>query len=136
MPRCGDDHVTAINLTRVLTTPPDAAHVERARAAAVGKYGGASAVEIVHYIGGPCNPEEISRCVVTGGTHGCGWTVVTELADAITLAHQRSYARYVGQGDVRGGQCVRLTGLQSRPELNGECGIAMKFAEETGRWLW
>ena len=78
--------------------------------------------------------EDISCCVVPGGL-GCGWTVVQELPAAIELAHSRSYARCAAQGDVHGGQSVRLTGLSARPELNGEIGIAMRFTESSGRWL-
>ena len=91
-------------------------------------------MEVVHYLGGPCSPEEISTCVVTGG-HGCGWTVVTELSDAIELAHMRAFPRTEAQGAIRGGQIVELTGLTSRPELNGERGVALQFVEATGRWL-
>lgn len=80
------------------------------------------------------SPEEISRCVVTGGA-GVGWTVVEKLSDAIELAHSRSYRRTDAQGTIFGGAPVRLTGLQRRPELNGECGIALRFVEESGRWL-
>ena len=54
---------------------------------------------------------------------------------AIELAHQRAYHRCDGQGDVHGGQCVKLVGLSARPELNGECGIALRFNAESGRWL-
>ena len=91
-PGCGDDHVTAINLTRPIE-PVDESAVEEARNAAVAKYAGASEVEVVHYIGGPCNPEEISCCVVTGGTHGAGWTVVQELQQVIELAPSAPRAR-------------------------------------------
>ena len=93
-------------------------------------------VEIVHYNGGPCDGSEIARCVVTGGV-GCGWTVVEELEDAIVLAHQRSYKRCEAQGDIRGGQAVRLHSLASAQgaPLNGECGIALQFSEDSGRWM-
>ena len=132
-PGIGDDHVTAINLTRVIE-PIDAAAVAEHTNKALAKYPQASGVEVVHYLGGPCSPEEISTCVVTGG-HGCGWTVVTELSDAIELAHMRAFPRTEAQGAIRGGQIVELTGLTSRPELNGERGVALQFVEATGRWL-
>ena len=38
------------------------------------------------------------------------------------------------QGRVHGGQSVRLVGLQARPDLNGEVGVALRFHEESGRW--
>jgi hypothetical protein len=80
------------------------------------------------------SPEEISRCVVTGGA-GVGWTVVEKLSEALELAHMRSYVRNEAQGAIFGGASVRLCGLQGRPELNGECGIALRFVDESGRWL-
>ena len=132
-PGCGDDHVTAINLSRPIA-PVDAREVARAVKAAADKYPGAREVQVNHYIGGPCDPEEISTCVVPGGA-GCGWTIVGDLSEAIELAHARAYQRSEGQGSVHGGQSVRLTGLQARPDLNGEAGIAMRFIESSGRWL-
>ena len=141
-PGCGDDHVTAVNLTRAVVEPTgdDAALVARARSIAAGKYAGCKDVTVIHYNGGPCGTDEIS-CVVVPGGHGCGWTVVPGengydgLASAIELAHRRSYARSEGQGNIHGGQSVKLVGLQARPDLNGELGIALKFAEASGRWL-
>ena len=132
-PGIGDDHVTAINLTRPIEAV-DTGVVSRAREAAVAKHAGAKHVQITHYIGGPCDEESISCCVVPGG-HGCGWTVVQELSEAIELAYSRSYVRSEKQGAVHGGQSVTLVGLQARPDLNGEVGIALWFTEDTGRWL-
>lgn len=135
-PGVGDDHVTAINLTRPIAAPSGEQRAEEARQrnAAIGKYAGCADVEVVHYVGGPCGDEDIAACVVTGGAH-CGWTIINTLSDAIELAHQRSYKHYEAQGEVRGGQSVRLAGLQARPDLNGEVGIALRFVEGSGRWL-
>ena len=84
--------------------------------------------------------------MVPGGG-GCGWTVLPResddddqqgggvLARALELAHLRASSRSDAQGPVCGGQTVRLCGLQARPELNGEIGLAMRFAEGAGRWL-
>lgn len=132
-PGIGDDHVTAINLTRRIR-PVDAEAAAAAQAAAARKYAGAKDVEVVHYVGGPCAEDEISCCVVPGG-HNCGWAVVKELQAAIEMAHARAYKRCEGQGDVRGGQTVTVHSLQARPELNGEMGIALRFNEASGRWL-
>jgi hypothetical protein len=57
------------------------------------------------------------------------------LSLAVELAHTRAALRVESQGAVRGGQTVRLCGLQARPDLNGEIGLALRFAEEAGRWL-
>lgn len=57
------------------------------------------------------------------------------LALAIDLAHTRAARRSEAQGAVRGGQTVRLTGLQARPELNGELGLALRYVADAGRWV-
>jgi hypothetical protein len=41
----------------------------------------------------------------------------------------------VGDGAVRGGQQVRLHGLQTAASLNGELGVALRYEESSGRWL-
>ena len=118
------------------------------------KYPRAGDVQITHYQGGPCDPDEIVTCVVPGGVRR-GWTVVNAatagvssssfpshlqrqahiLASAVQLAHSRAARRCEEQGAVAGGQTVRLVGLKARPELNGEVGLALRFEASTGRWL-
>ena len=114
------------------------AAVEAAKASIAVKYPGASAVEVVHYLGGPCDAEKIVACVVPGGVRR-GWSVVTAddggLAAAIQLAHGRAVRRCDAQGEIHGGQTVRLRGLKARPDLNGEVGLALRFEPSTGRWL-
>lgn len=73
-------------------------------------------------------------CIVLGGP-GCGWTVMKDPQAALELAYSRAVKRPGGQGDIHGGQTVRLAGLKANPELNGEIGIALRFLEEPGRWL-
>jgi len=131
---CGDDHVAAVNLTRPFPEAPRPLEVRTALDYVCSKYPGARTVEVTHYNGGPCDPDEIVTCVVPGGG-GRGWTVVKELQDAIQLAHSRAAKRWEAQGDVAGGQTVRLVGLQSQPHLNGEVGMALRFVEASGRWL-
>lgn len=131
---CGNDHVTAVNLTRPMASPPEISKVEEAMAAARRKYRGAAAVELTHFDGGPCDEGELVTCIVFGGG-GCGWTVVQELQEAIELAHTRAVRRSDTQGEIGGGQTVRLTGLRTATHLNGEVGIALRFAEASGRWL-
>jgi len=41
-------------------------------------------VRVVHYHGGPCEPEEIQWCIIPGGT-GLGWTVTGTLDEALRL---------------------------------------------------
>eukprot|EP00929_Paragymnodinium_shiwhaense_P080644 TRINITY_DN42070_c0_g1_i1.p1 TRINITY_DN42070_c0_g1~~TRINITY_DN42070_c0_g1_i1.p1 ORF type:complete len:457 (+),score=86.47 TRINITY_DN42070_c0_g1_i1:114-1484(+) len=130
---CGDDHVVAVNLTRPIS-PVRGHEVEKAIETVCTKYRGARQVEITHFCGGPCDEDEIMSCIVLGGT-GRGWTVCKTLSSAIELAYSRAVKRYEAQGDVCGGQTVRLKGLVACPELNGEMGIALRFVEESGRWL-
>ncbi|CAK9071554.1 unnamed protein product [Durusdinium trenchii] len=131
---CGNDHVVAVNLTRPLDSPPDRGLVERAMREICKKYRKASSVEITHFIGGPCQEEELMCCVVLGGG-GCGWTVLKDLAQAIELAFSRAAKRLDAEGDIHGGQTVRLKGLQGAAHLNGEIGLALRFNADSGRWL-
>ena len=132
-PDCGRDHVEAVNLTRPVPAP-DASVVARHVAKAAAKYGGCRQVVLEHFLGGPCDPDEIVNCIVPGGS-GQGWTVVKELDAAIELAHSRSVKRTETQGELAGGQAVVVTGLKARPDLNGEVGIALRFDEGARRWL-
>ena len=76
-PGCGDDHVTAINLARQTARPIDETAFVQARDAVLARLPEASAVRVMHYIGGPCSPDEVSHCVVSGGT-GCGSLSTTD----------------------------------------------------------
>lgn len=133
---CGHDHVSAVNLTRPLLGPPRAraSMVQEAVAAVCARYRGAARVELTHFIGGPCDEGELVTCIVLGGG-GCGWTVVPELQGAIELAFTRAVRRLEAQGDISGGQTVRLRALRTAAHLNGEIGIALRFAEGSRRWL-
>ncbi|KAL1519218.1 hypothetical protein AB1Y20_003477 [Prymnesium parvum] len=135
-PGFGDDHVTAVNLSRPLRRLPSASAVAASVARAKAKFPATANVELTHYNGGPCDGSAISCCLVVGGT-GRGWSVVygdDPLCAALECAHARSLVRSEAQGEVRGGQTVRLAGLRARPELNGERGIALRFLDEEGRW--
>ncbi|CAJ1342818.1 unnamed protein product [Effrenium voratum] len=131
---CGNDHVVAVNLTRPLDAPPDRGLVDRTLREVCQKYKKASNVEITHFIGGPCQEDELMCCVVLGGA-GCGWTVLKDLGQAVELAFSRRVKRREAEGEVHGGQTVRLQGLQDAAHLNGEIGVALRFNAETGRWL-
>jgi putative AlgH/UPF0301 family transcriptional regulator len=132
-PTCGDDRVTAVNLTH-RTEPLNPAVVHQAMNQACEKYYGARRVEMKHYVGGPVDCHKISMCLVPGG-EGRGWTLEKSLSKAIELAHSRAVKRFDGQGKIAGGQTVRLTGLQGAAHLNGELGLALRFIEGTGRWV-
>ena len=93
---CGDDSICAVNLTRCFA-PTDScrpsalaqtmaelnAHPMPEVAAA------AAAVEISHFLGGPCDDDEIVTCLVVGGS-ARGWKFVEGLEEAVVLAHKRS----------------------------------------------
>ena len=136
-PSCGDDHVTAVNLTRPISalSSSSADQVEQAMLSLA--YPAAGHVELTHFRGGPCDDAEVSCCVIPGGV-GKGWTVTdgpAALKEAIELAHARAVVRSEAQGDVRGGQTVRLEGLVGRSDLNGAVGVALKFLPSSGRWV-
>ena len=134
-PNCGDDHITAVNLTRPIQ-PPQPRLVAEAVDKIAREYPKASppSVELTHFIGGPCDEHEIVSCIVLGGPTR-GWTVVDKLSEAIKLATSRAIRRSPAQGPVSGGQTVRVEGLQARKDLNGELGVALKYVSDTGRWL-
>ena len=170
-PDCGEDHVSAVNLTRPLrlddaededpatspsplettTTDDDASYpptgwavearrvVRAAMEAACAKYAGARGVEVSHFRGGPCESDAlVSSWSPAGASRVDGGDDEGEagLREAIELAHGRAARRHGdAQGDVSGGQTVRLRGLQARPELNGEIGLALRFEPDSGRWL-
>lgn len=132
---CGDDHVSAVNLTRPMDDPRAACQsvVDDAVATLQRHYAGAGDVRVVHYHGGPCHEDEVAMCLVLGGT-GRGWTIVGEIGAAIRLACARAQQTDT-ENKIHAGQVVELAGLQARPDLNGEVGVALKFVEDAGRWL-
>lgn len=134
-PNCGDDHITAVNLTRPIQ-PPQPRLVDEAVDKIAREYPKASphSVELTHFVGGPCDEHEIVSCIVLGGPTR-GWTVVDKLSEAIKLATSRAIRRSPAQGPVSAGQTVRVEGLQARKDLNGELGVALKYVSDTGRWL-
>lgn len=131
---CGNDHVVAVNLTRVTEDPPNPQEVHEALARVCARYKGAATVEITHFLGGPCDEDDIMACIVLGGG-GQGWSVIKDLETALELAHSRAVKRFDAQGDIAGGQTVKLVGLRAAPELNDEVGIALRYVETSGRWL-
>ncbi|RQM26659.1 hypothetical protein B5M09_002055 [Aphanomyces astaci] len=132
---CGDDHVAAVCISRLLA--PASTRLQRAEAAVeratsrlrqhYSNVDGALVVQ--HYAGGPCDQYAVSACLVRGGT---GWTVLTDLDEAVALAYRRRES--TRHGDVSSGLGVRLCGLQSRPDLNGLVGMALRFDDKAQRW--
>lgn len=129
-PSCGEDSISAVNLTRSMDRVPDAAMVKYTLEALTSSYPAAGDVVLTHFNGGPCDSEEVVTCVVPGGK-GPGWTIVKSLRDAVKLAAGRATRRF---GSVSPGQTVRLTGLKANPELNGEVGLALYYLADAERW--
>lgn len=127
---CGEDNVAAVNLTRCIDNIPNRQYVHETVENLARTFPKARAVEITHYNGGPCDPDEIVTCLVLGG-NGPGWTVVKSLRDAVKLAASRAAGRLDG---ISPGQTVELEGLHARPELNGEMGLALHYLGDAGRW--
>ncbi|KAJ1462243.1 hypothetical protein M885DRAFT_506403 [Pelagophyceae sp. CCMP2097] len=158
LPRsCGDDHVTAVNLTRecgpAFARRP---HARRAVDAALAKVAddrgvawGARAknVHVAHYVGGPCDDGELVRCVVLGAGGARGWKVVTDLSEAVYVAARLAARRRrpsavaddgAAPDDDDGlapGLKVRITGLVTAPELNGALALLLRYDAATQRWL-
>jgi len=141
-PDCSEDHIIAVNLTR----PTAQASLEQEARCAVAEAHKAcpeaSAVELVHYIGGPCDDCNITCCLVLGGSYpGCantgtarGWTRAGSLTRALRLASSRALRQCEAQGDLVDGQTVRVRSLQECPDLNGEVGLALGFCQDTCLW--
>lgn len=144
---CGNDHVTAVNLSRLIARPTPrqlaqtAAALVAARTAAEEKVKanleevveGPAEVEVQHFNGGPCDSESVSCCLVLGG-HSSGWAVIPTLREAAQLAATLAVRSYKAQGPISCGQTVKLTGLKGMRELNGELGLAISFSPTNGRW--
>ena len=133
---CGDDHVRAVNINR-WAQPLDAedkAAVVKAFGQVLEKHPECK-VKVAHYVGGPCEDDIVTTCLVPGGGGADrGWTVVKDdLAAAIALAHERSLDRDPG-GAVHNGMAVELTGLRSAQHLNGARGIALAYVPKKGRF--
>lgn len=140
---CGDDSVCALNLTRPIGPGNpnfNARELEQSlqKVRLAQSYGeqAAAGVLLEHYDGGPVEAGSIVTCVVVGG-NSTGWSTTSSLRDAVLKAYCRAAKRAEGQGGawLASGQTVCLQGLQARPDLNGEIGIAIRFSAEKGRWL-
>jgi len=139
-PDCSEDHIIAVNLARPLNMASLESNFRRAEANARMECPEASLVEIIHYIGGPCEDNSITCCLVLGGScpgwsqTGRGWTRVASLTRALRLAARRAQRDCESQGDLVDGQTVRIRGLQECPELNGKVGLTVGFSQDTCLW--
>jgi hypothetical protein len=140
---CGDDSVCALNLTRPIgpgnlnfNARELAQSLEKVRSAQSFGEQAATGVLLEHYDGGPVEAGTIVTCVVVGG-NSTGWSTTDNLPDAVLKAYCRAAKRADGQGGpwLASGQTVVLQGLQARPDLNSEIGIAIRFSVEKKRWL-
>ncbi|RHY28099.1 hypothetical protein DYB32_006264 [Aphanomyces invadans] len=132
---CGDDHVAAVCISRLLNPSSvrmqrAEAAIERATARLRQQYNNIDGSLVVqHFAGGPCDQHAVAACVIRGGT---GWTVLSDLDEAVGLAYRRRES--TRRGAVSSGLGVRMCGLQSRPDLNGQLGMALRFDDKAQRW--
>lgn len=131
---CADDHITAVNIARSVSSPVVPSKYDPIFRAACLRMQSVSLVNVIHYIGGPVDESDITECIVTGGPKG--WTIVSNLKKALFLAASRNQKKYPDQGDITSGQKVTLTGLIARPELNGRVGMALRFLPAPGPQRW
>ncbi|OQR95797.1 hypothetical protein THRCLA_07563 [Thraustotheca clavata] len=139
---CADDHVTAVCISRPLTRTNrlQAANeaLEEARRDILALHPSIrqnilnDTIHVQHYAGGPCDDQSISACLVLGGALR-GYTIYSSLKDALLHVY-RLFATLTDPTHLRPGQGVRLTGLVSRSEINGELGMALKYDPKIGRW--
>ena len=154
-----NDHIVAVNLARPMAAPGampqdeglphlydlpgmDIIVKDRAKQALEKVPDILERVTLEHYTGGPCHPHTIQWCVLPGpgGPGQPGWIATPELSKALLLSHARQSGaardkdRESGCGEVVAGEGVRVAGLQKRPELNGEVGVAQKWLRGAGRW--
>ena len=158
-----NDHVVAVNLARPVNLDRPDRDLDRPGARKQGLPGASEMSRLVmaeaaqaeakvpdilervnleHYMGGPCHDNMIQWCVVPGaGGHGQpGWVATPELSKALLLSHSRQSGpardkdRKSGCGELVAGEGVRVAGLQKRPELNGEVGVAQKWLRGARRW--
>lgn len=128
---CGEDSIIAVNLTRSSFGSWRHRHHSIGQEALVqfteNNGGMRPQVRLFHFLGGPCDPQEIRWCIVPGGG-GCGWQVTVDVQEAIRLADALGQQQDPGalsrapvppDAQFFEGQQVRLIGLRGRPDLNG-----------------
>jgi len=131
----GDDSVHAVNLVnQVLENDLQdeiAALVRAERNKAKAHNPVVDEVEVQFYDGGPCERDEISTCLVMGGSGG--FTIADSLSEALELAADRVKSGRARSSPVVG-QGVTIANLEEGSPCNGRRGIVELFDEETNKW--
>lgn len=122
-----DDNISAVNLHRRIASPVKKNLFENIVDKVAMKYPRVRNIDIRHYIGGPVETDDIGICIVTGSSRG--WTVVPTLERALLMSLCRRSNKKYGelQGQYGGGQIVKIVGLKSRTDLNGQLGMTARF---------
>ena len=128
---CGDDHVAAVNLTRPISGARKKAEIDKLVEKLSLNHPAARDIEIIHYNGGPCDPNELAICIVPVG-NGQGWNIVKDPKEALKLALSQA-RKSPGESEFGCAQTVQLKGLKSKNELNGNLGLTLRKNGE--RWL-
>lgn len=128
----GDDRIEAVNLVQRKSTISNEIKraVQKAKIAVKNarKLEDLPEINVQHYTGGPCDDSTLSCCVVFRGS-GRGWEVCDALLPAFKCALDQQQ-----HGDLKSGQSVKLTGLKSKAELNGQLALTLRFDTASNRW--
>lgn len=130
-PNHGDDHIEAVSIVHEKTfSNALQSDVNEAKLAVQRrlKLDAIPDFKISHFIGGPCDQEKLSCAIVFQG-HGQGWKLCETLEEALVVAHSQP-----SHGDIRSGSSVRIQGLKSDSQLNGQVGLALGYDATSKRW--
>jgi len=90
------------------------------------------AVTLESMIGGPCDDDDISLCIVPGCDDERGYSVIQEdLASAIALAYKR-YADSFKDGELMSGAVVKVAASESN--IPGFVGVAVSYDAASAQW--
>lgn len=135
-----EDSIVAVNLARAVPSGSfqrSCKAAAKAAAAHVAKTKGGSSVKVpmVHLLGGPCDPEDVSACIVFGNQNE-GLTVCTSIEEALAIA-QAQPDPAVEQGEVAGEQNGSSDQKQdiSNIKPSGQTGTSSKRFSQAGQWI-
>jgi len=131
-PTCSEDAVTAVNLTAQIPFDYLDSHKKGKVTAefglAVQENAAARDVPVAYHNGGPVSSDDITFCLVMGGS--CGYSIVSGSMHEALLLSASLTAENIA--DISVGDTVRLIGLEKRHDLVGRIGIVQRFNDV--RW--
>ncbi len=135
-PSTGEDHIAAVNLARPITNFELCRLKKNKFDSALNRVTKKfpdlpfAKLKVTHFMGGPCDNSEICCCLVMGG-NSTGWSIVAKVDSALILAGKR---RAEEHGEFFSGSAIKVSGLVSRSDLNGQRGICLRWEPEISRW--